>query len=373
MSFLHIPTSLSFSGVLSIAIYSLIIICVFWHNNVSAYDTFKKSQPVLLIMVLLHVLFPLEAGDFYSYMQYVNNFRQIPIEPVYEFIVKIVGNHYILFRFVIWGTAYFLFINTIRRLGLDKYKTIFLFYALFIGVFDYGRVSLAMSIYFWGLSFICNPIKKRKAASYILGLIIIGISPLFHTSIFLAVAMTAMIFVPINKRSFLIVLVLFAVSTPLLMNVYDVVINGAIDQESRLDEKILDYSEQITYIESFSRLEWIRRFIQYSTFLLPTILIAPKILSTRIRTDVHIAMLRLYKVSLGIQLAAISTLMVGMSSFILFYRFLFMSMIPVTILMSYCRKEKLISSNLYRMVIVLALLGVFFGYSKMLLGGNLVN
>ena len=141
-----------------------------------------------------------------------------------------------------------------------------------------------------------------------------------------------------------------------------------------LNEKIAEYSSQEFY-EGYSKFEWIRRIFEYATFFIPFGIVTHKFLYSEelVEDDKLIAMKRLYKVTLGLLMLAISTLLVDLETFTLFYRFLYMSMIPICLLFCYAREENLISPSIYKKILLLGIFCKMFGFVKRLGGGSLVE
>lgn len=368
---ISLPCDLTRNAVLVVTVYSLILILFFWKNNITRYDKIHGAQPLLLLMVALHILFPFEAGDYYHMMESLHYKDFHAVEPIYEVIARFVGYNYILFRLVVWGGAFCLFLKTAKRFGLDIYKTAFLLYAMFIGIFDYARASLAMSMFFYGFSFVCIPINKRRLLSYMAGVAFMLASLLFHTSMTIVIASTMITFIPFNKRTIIVGILILAVSVPFMNTILGVIVDQALGGDGRLNENIVGYARQVTEEETYSTLEWIRRWVCYSTLFIPIIILGYKFFLQRHKLPIPSSIKKLYKITLAVQIIAFSTLIIDLKTFILFYRILYISMIPVAILFSYSRQQGFISHRLYKSVIILALLGVFFGYSKMLFGGNI--
>lgn len=368
---LSLPHDLTRSAVLIITVYSFFLILVFWGKNIARYDRFHEAQPLLLIMIAFHLLFPFEAGDYYHMMESLHTKDFHALEPIYAEIASFVGYNYFLFRLVVWGGAFFLFLKTARRFGLDIYKTAFLLYAMFIGIFDYARASLAMSMFFYGYSFICIPFYKHHILSYVVGAAFMSASLFFHTSMAIVVGASVVTFIPFNKRTIIAGLLLLVISVPYMNTVLGVIVDQALGGGGRLNENIVGYANQVTEEDSYSTLEWVRRWVCYSTLFIPIIILGYKFFLQKNRLPVSSSITKLYKITVAIQIIALSTLMIDLNTFILFYRILYISMIPVIILFSYSRQHGFVSHRTYKYVIVFALLGIFFGYSKMILGGNI--
>ena len=137
-----------------------------------------------------------------------------------------------------------------------------------------------------------------------------------------------------------------------------------------LQDKVMSYSD-LTFSNEFSIFEWIRRFLVYSTFILPVLLFTFKVFKKEDSDIIVTPIFKLYKVSIGILLLSISILMISSEAIVIFYRYLFMLMIPVVLMISYARKNGIISHNLFKFFIYLCLTHEIFGMAKLLLGGNL--
>ena len=212
-------------------------------------------------------------------------------------------------------------------------------------------------IYYWG---------------YILSEIIIVISIYFHRSLLFTSVMTLLAFVPLNKKSIFVILALFSVSAPILSVLFNSILSNLFTGSTDIAEKVtriasLDYDDW----RGGSNLEWIRRYVEYSTMIIPIIYLSFKLYDSKTPSLQHKAMVRLHKVTFGIILMAFSIMMVKIGNVIVFYRYLFMSFIPVTFLVFYARKKLLISDKLFKALLFLCLLCKYFGICKVLLGGGL--
>lgn len=355
----------------SIGCFYGIVILLFWRRNITLFDTFHSRQNVLILLVFIHLLFAFEGGDYFHYYQNVAKHDMDKEEQVYHIIAALVGYDYLLFRTVVWGGALFFFIKTAKRFGLDAYKTVFLLYTMYFTVFDYARASLGMSIFFYGVSFLCVPLKNHRIYSVLIGYGIISISFFFHKSMMLASLSTIMLLVPFNKKALIVMLVLFAYSAPMLNRLLGVSLNVVASSSGDINDIILHYADQEADLEGASKYEMIRKYVEFATFYVPVILISFKIFRKGLISPQHKSMLKLFKITVALLLIATSTLMIELNTIILFYRTLFISMIPITILFCYARQHRLVSSKTFTIIVIICILNVFFNYSKRFLGGNL--
>lgn len=367
----YIPLVLTKNMFLGISIFFLVVVMLFWRRNITFFNRSTKPQYLLSFLFLVHLIFAFDGGDFFHYYAFFVEDDFEKMEDVYGLIARFVGYNYLWFRVIVWGGALAVFQLTVKRFRLDVSKTTFLLYVMFIGVFDYARATLAMAVYFYGLSFICIPIKRDKFLSYIIAVALIVLSIIFHRSMVFTAAMTVMVFLPLNPYILFLMLILFSFSAPVLNNIFfDYILSGEYISDEELTGKIIGYTN-MSFDDRFSIFEWVRRMVSYLTFFLPIVYLAFKIFNKKYNTSTHSSMLRLYKVTVGILLLAVSTLMINVETFVIFYRYLFMAMIPVTILVSYGRKSGMISNRIFKILLFLCLTHELFGMAKLLLGGNL--
>ena len=362
----------NFTHYLIITIWYCVTILLFWKHNIKEYHSYDRRQPLLVLFFLLHLLFAFDGGDFYHYYIHVLFEDYSTMEPVYSIIGRLVGNNYLLFRLIIWGTAFFLFFQTAKRFGLDPYKTTYLLYLMFITVFDYARATLGMAFFFFGMSFLCVPSYRHRFLSYLLGYLFIFASVMFHRSLLFCVAISFIVFIPLNKKTIILFLIILALSIPVLNSILSYILSGSLITDVSINEKMAEYAQQEA-IRQFSRYEWIRRYLHYATFFIPVIVCYFKLLGKEDQVSDpsrYHSMVMLFLIAFGIQVLAVSSLILDLESFVLFYRYLYMSMIPIVILLCYMRDEQLISSKLFMSIILLALACKFFGIAKRFMGGN---
>lgn len=368
-----IPEVTTIRLLLIIGFFYGIVVLSFWRQNIIRFDIPHRPQYLLILLVIIHLLFAFEGGDYYGYHESVaKNYWVVEQEQIYPILSKILGNDYLLFRLVVWGGALGLFMLTVKRLGFEVSKAVYLLYVMYFTLFDYARATLGMALFFYGMSFWCLPIKKHKIMStIIIGPAIMCCSTLFHHSMVIACAISWIVFIPMNKKILATLIVLFIMSTPILMSLYERLIMMALSSTSSTASKIIEYANQNTeFTENTSTFELIRQLVEYATIITPLILISYKFFDKKNTSRLHIAMQRYFKIALGFVLVAFSMLMVS-NTFILFYRFLYISFIPVLLLFFYSRKNGIINKKIFKSVIIVCLLQVFFNYSKRILGGNI--
>lgn len=101
-------------------------------------------------------------------------------EEVYLWLIERTSNYYI-FRIIVWGAALFFFYRTLRLLELNFDLALFFFCSIYLIWFSYARVSLAMSLMFYGVTLILKS-RNLSIIKLALGVFFIGVSFFFHKS-----------------------------------------------------------------------------------------------------------------------------------------------------------------------------------------------
>lgn len=152
--------------------------------------------------VVLFCIFDFCDGDFFHYKEHFNNIKlgylSGSLENVYLSIIDFAPTYYI-FRFIVWGGAFYLIKIATLKLNIWNERFIFLFVVYCILIFAYARVSLALSIALCGFSVI---IYKKNYINLFLGISIIIVSLLFHKSILLILILIPLSFLPLNRHTF---------------------------------------------------------------------------------------------------------------------------------------------------------------------------
>lgn len=144
----------------------------------------RGRNTVGIIIIVIICLFSVQDTDYFHYETVLSAMSQgaaTHLEDVYYEIGDFVQYNYLFFRLVVWGSALCLFLVTIKRLNVPIASVLFFFVTMYLTKFSYARASLAMAIGLFGFSFVIKPLGL-KYISYIVGILIITSSLLFHKS-----------------------------------------------------------------------------------------------------------------------------------------------------------------------------------------------
>ena len=336
------------------------LLCFFTNKKYIEYKDIpvrRSSRTILTISLIILTIAAYTRGDFFHYADIVQNYKYTGVthmEAIYEFLIIAFNGNYLLWRIVVWGSALFLLFITFQRLKLDKHISFLFLFLAYITILNYSRTALAVAVYFFGLSFIVCP-GKRKVLSYIIGILIVSATLLFHDSALALVLCTFFVFLPFNKITIPIILLV----SFLMMGIgYDALVNY-------MDAHV--YSEEaarqfISYLES--EIEFtnglasvIGQMLRYGSFYLPFILLSKVIFFSSVRVDSVVT--RLYGVTFGLILIATVLAFTSVTN-IFFYRLLYMSFVPIVILVSYCYKSGVLSQKGLKFCVYFGVLSVVY-------------
>lgn len=302
-------------------------------------------------------------GDFYHYQQGVYDYWKAKgdtwsfvSEEIYNDIILFVRGNYFLFRILVWGGAFTLFCLIAKRMKVPVFYATVLLIATHSLIFAYARATLAMAVYFFGLSFLCRPLKI-KTISYVIGILLIMFSMEFHTSSIIMIIMTLMLFIPVKKWSLLLILIILPLFIGIFKDYFFLI--ALSDSNEVMSEKMQMYAER----ETIGGIAYpIIQALEYASFYLPTILTTIVLFTKNRYKKCSKEIFRFYKVTIGIVLSTIVFALMGDAFFTFVYRTLFMSMIPLTIIITYLYRNKLMNKKYFTICVFSGFLFLFAKY-----------
>lgn len=316
-----------------ILIYNIISIWAFIHlrNNIP----FDRNNRLIWILILLLCLFPIYSGDYIHYhgkLFLYEKYGFTDMESIYGYIISLVNLEYILFRFIVWGSA-LVILNLLFKRLVSPYNNIsFAFFAIWgILFYAYPRVSLALSIFFFGYSFFAKPLRNRKAG-YILGLILLASSTLFHKSLFELLLLVPFSFIKLTKTRLILYTIGLFVCV-FIINKY--VFSGSLllqatDNIEYLNMEAYDYTTgQII----------VNLAIRIPLMIMIFLIVRGIYITKRVQPDKTLKAFVTFMVL--ISLLALMWLFCNIQNQVPFYRTLYMVFIPLSIAMAYIYRSKL--------------------------------
>lgn len=173
-----------------------------------------------------------EADTYHSWngfieaQQYVN-YHISGYEAIYNWLAKISGNNYFLWRTFIWLPACIFLFLIVRLLNLRQGNTL-LSFALFGLMLSFTRGMLGHAMLLLGIVLCVD--NDRKKIERIVGLALFCLSYFFHKSIYINIIFAILALFPFGKKSFKFSLIAF----PFLVVFANFFINGIVSEEFRI-------------------------------------------------------------------------------------------------------------------------------------------
>lgn len=327
--------------IMYILVYFIVLLSK--HNSInSIYIPHKKTtygDIILLIAVVFTSIVAFTRGDFFSYAEIVRfDFNTEHIEDFYRWLIDFVNHNYLLWRIVVWGGALLLLLITIKRLQLDVGFTFLVFFLGYIQVFNYARVSLACAVYFWGLSFLIKPLRS-KILSYIIAASSIWCCQYFHTSVYALMGITVFLFVPLNKRT---IPILLLVAVIFMRASYSLFLNYMSFSDETYAEKFMQYEEysERGFLAGISG--FLTNVLEYGSILVPFIIVTKNVYYKN--EIVTTSIKGLQRILFGIVFVALTFVFMA-DTIVYFYRILNMAIIPLSIMISYLYTNAIMSNK----------------------------
>ena len=367
-------TTITPAGNLYCGLLFFSIIFIYWNRCVVGgpikFSHANGAFP-LFCLIALFAITAWYVGDFFGYQRNVQSYYQgiqsFHLEKIYEYIIELTHQNYVLFRVVVWGGALICYTRIVSNYRVNTTMALFVLSILFITPFSYARATLAMAVYFLGVSYLSRWQDCRKIIYVLLGVSLVLGSYLFHKSMLVILLLTILYVVPINKKTvvpiFLIVSI-FGYAIDFMMNSFQQMLLDIGD--AQLVEKITDRNYSLDNRESVSAslFGWIYIIYEYVSFYLTFILVS--IIFFKNKT-IPPQIAGLYRIAFGIVIMATAILLFSSGSSIFFYRYLFMSFIPLSIITVYLLTNGYMPNKYYKMIIYMG-----GGYNILMFGGYIL-
>lgn len=328
----------------------------------------KAKERFFLFCFIFLAVFYMADTDFFHYQRLVVSDLSIDypqyntIEIVYAYITQFVSRNYLLFRIIVWGAASLIVFWAIKRYLGSGFYGLYVLFVSYMGVFSYARVSLSMSIFFLGLSFLS--INNKKFIYVLCGLILIAVSFEFHHSALLLIALTPIVLVPFNKKLFILILILLPLFSFFLEHAFQfLAVSDLFSEETvkgGVSGGIASYLEA-EESQDMSIIMRLRKVYGYLTFIIPFIIISISVFNKKKELEISKGLLQLYKVALGIIIVSLCTIPI-FGGGVMFYRTLYMLMIPNSILIVGLFKESILSYKRFRFIISFNMIYMIIDY-----------
>lgn len=170
---------------------------------------------ITLFLCFVFCLFSFWGADWFGYYSYFQMSRiegtdRIAMEDFYLWLLNNICHSYLQFRIIIWGVALLFFYLTIKRLQLNIGIALFFFCSIYLIIFSYARVSLAISMMCYGFSLFLGKNGRTNFFHVLIGVSFIVLSFFLHKSAILGIAAIVATFVLMKFKRTGVILVLLA-------------------------------------------------------------------------------------------------------------------------------------------------------------------
>lgn len=312
-----------------------------------------------LVLIILFCMFAVIDTDYEHYGDIYKRYTQYNelghLEPFYGALMD-VSSTYTMFRTLVWGTASLLFYKTIERLGLPIRYTLFLFVPIYLLTFSYARVSLALAVFFYGYSFLIKPHCYYKLNSFIVGGLLIFVSYFLHKSMLFMIILFPFSFFKLRKVYIYAALAFIPICITFLNTDFARIMTSGnlLDADSMQFTSFSSYSNKKDTIKGIGIL--ISRVLSWGGLYYLLVEFVRTYFREEELDKPFSRILNLVFISLIVTLPFF--FMKGTNQ-ILFYRFLYMSYIPVILIISYLSSNSMVTNGLRNAMIVTAFGGIY--------------
>lgn len=347
----------SSSLILHSSVFFLFIIGLYWYSCVQKVSFYKTKGTVpLLFLIIAFAVTAWYTGDFWGYQGIVKSYRPDPsfisLEVLYGFIIEVSNNNYLFFRIVVWGSAAVLYLLIAKIFKVNTLLSLFVMFILYVTVFSYARATLAMAIYFLGFTIFTKGIELNKKINIIFGLAILVSSYFYHSSMAVMIILAVFYFVPISKKSIILIIILAVLIGSTINQLTDSFMGYMLGfDDARISEKMGSYlNKEEREVVDRSLFGIIGLIWEYIPFYL-TFLIISRIMFKEDQSKLPKSIVGLYRISFIVVLLSTALLVFTSKSYILFYRYLYMSFIPLSILTVFMFTKGYMSKRQYKTII----------------------
>ena len=344
-------------------------------TNLYIQENNKIRTTLLFLGLLLFALTSFVGDDFFHYYEFMHEYRgqvfgdqEIGLEAFYQYLISFIDGNYFLFRLVVWGGSLVLITCAARKFETNLYHTLFLILAGYIITFSYARATLAMAVFSVGAVLISAASEhniKKQILPTILGLIIIACSMYFHRSMLPMFAISlSWILLPwkrqLTRFSLLLAPIFIVICSYIMKTAFEELftIANSVEDESGTLLRAEYYTEQNSVVNNLNG--YIRLAFHYAVFYVPFFIISGTISSKGAVQKMDTRCIWLYQIIYLIFIFATSFLFMEVDMGTLLDRYLYMSFIPMSILIASMKDSELLSKRQYLWIVVTFILSNLF-------------
>lgn len=356
------------------AIYYFLFLCVYCilicknrdllqQTKISSNKSVRLQDRFLLLFCILFLsIFAFTRGDFFSYADVVYSYEEGQFSTLDDFYLSLiiwVDHNYFLWRLIVWGGALLLFAKVADRLNINKVYALLFLCLFYILLFNYARASLAFCVYVYGLSFILNPVIN-KYVSYAIGIAIMYSSHYFHSTAYMLLFLTPMIYVPFNKRNIILLLLaipfISSIIAPYILNSSDIALNMG---DEFLSDKISNYQENTDIQFNSGPSAFILYTLRYSAFYVPCCILSIAAFRHSKKYSLSIYIINLLKMVWAISIFAMCIYIVSDMP-VFFYRAQNMIIVFIPLIFAYMHENNILTKKEEKLCYIICMLSIIY-------------
>lgn len=300
----------------------------------------NRLSSFIHVLVLIFCLTSYYDPDYYGYVRMVNG--EAPIhEKIYEHIINATFHSNLLFRLVVWGGALFIYNKIIKLYKLSRFTSDYIFTIAFLLLFAYARASLAMVVYFLGIAYLTKQ-SRIKFLNIILGIALVFCAQFFHRSMLVLALMFPAIYLLKSRKLYVILLLCFPLALIGLSYGINMFTNGELaigdDTFNSSATSYLGLENMFTIANDRFFILWVLKYIAIGILAVYTFI---KINWGKI--DVPRNIKQMGALIFCIVYFAMLFLIDGTYSELFSYRYLYMSLVPIVVVVTYMYDKKYLS------------------------------
>ena len=338
-------------------------------------ENYRARTTLLFSGLLLFALTSFVGDDFFHYYEFMYEYRgqvfgdqELGLEAFYQYLISFIDGNYFLFRLVVWGGSLVFVTYAARKFEANLYHTLFLILAGFIITFSYARATLAMAVFSVGaviISVASERDLKNRVFPIILGFIVMACSMYFHRSMLAVLALAVCwLLMPWKRQMSRFSLWLF----PIFVAICSFIMKTAFEELFTVANSMDDETGTLTRAEYYAEQDsvennvngYIRLAFHYAAFYFPFLIVGNAIRSKSVAEQMDKRGIWLYQIIYLIFIFATSFLFMKVDMATLLDRYLYMSFIPLSILIAYMKDARLLSRGAYLWIVLIFVLSNLF-------------
>ena len=317
------------------------------------------ASSLVVLYFIIYAMFYCVNPDYFSYREWMNiTFNEQTLsywtrEKVYAYIIMFcqsldISYPFELFRLIVWGTGLllvFLTAKMYRSIQMPGLVVMFLF-VLYSGTFSYGRVSLAMAVYFLGVSIL---MWGKNAFIKLLGITLALCSYFFHHQLIIGIGLLPGIILPFEKkRTIVFALILLGM---MMAVIYYINSNVSIMESVFGADELAEKME--TYNEREQGLFRVSTSIGYFNIFLPFIFVTFFFYRQK---QIPKPIVGIHRITFILLMATVAFFVISGPRSTYTYRVMYLNIIPISILVAYSFNQGYFKSYHLAIMFGLALL-----------------